>query len=1163
MKIVGFKSFVESTTLHFYSDRTAVVGPNGCGKSNVIDAIRWVMGESSPKFLRGDMMSDVIFNGSLQRKPLSLASVEILLDNSHQILQGPYVLKGDVALRREINRSGESTYYINGQRVRRKDLTDLWLGTGAGARGYAIIGQNMVNHLVEANPEVLRGYLEEAAGVSKYKERRKESEERLLQVEDNLSRIADIISELTGQLQRLEKEAGDANHYHQLKQTLNQYQEQQQLARMRKLYEKNQFLNEKCIEHEKQEHQSQIQCDSLSAEVQQLEETFSLQQEFIQKQQQEIYQRQLSIQQQEQLYQQREQERAHYRQELTQLQQERIELEQQIGLEQQQIDELALNLSSIKQQTENLTLAVSSLRQQEFNDKNQLKAIQQTRHEWRQKHQQHQTESQVLLTKLEQGKHNLAQLRTQIQKWQLLLKNQELGQLELKILQERKILEPKQDEVLVEEKKLADMKLNYQKLQAQYDLVKQQMQETRKDYEEHSRQYMHAEAAYQGLLANIEGDKTTFGDKFTPPMESIASWLKQWVVPHEWQTVIDWLWQHFLPGFIGECQLENGIPNAYVAALIESKSSIQSNIELPSLLGFMLLKDCPAGFLAWQHIYIAENDQQAFQQQHKCQLHESILSLEGLWLGQGWWYTLPLKNQKNQGLSTRLDRFKKAQLKKDHAFEVFTLIETEYLESEKQFLDFKSDYEHRQKQYDLFKSELNMALSQHRALEQQLEMLKRERLRHQQELERSEQQYAEVVEQNQLWSTQLEQIQALITEEIHHEQEIQARINHFQQELHQLERALSVQLQLLDEEKLKQTRLQTQYDFLILSIPKLNLRLTQIKERQQQIEQSTIVQQQMEPGNGIEMFTKMREELKCQQTEIDENVQELKQVSQKRQIRAKDLESLKKQHLACLEKKWRLNSEKEQNILELDELKADFSEDFSPQLWQNLDKTQDADYFKRLIDGVEQQLSLLGDVNLLAIGLFNQEKIRCQQILEQQNDLNLALSELQVAIQTLDSDMQTRLHETLLAINHQLLDIFPQLFGGGEAKFVASCDNLLEATVAVQVQLPGKKQHRIQLLSGGEKALTAVALLFAIFSLNPAPFCLLDEVDAALDDANVLRLADLIRNMSKTVQFILITHNPLTMDVAKELVGVTMQEPGVSRVVSVNMAAALAMVNKE
>ncbi len=1163
MKIVGFKSFVESTTLHFNSDRTAVVGPNGCGKSNVIDAIRWVMGESSPKFLRGDMMSDVIFNGSLQRKPLSLASVEILLDNTHQILQGAYVIKGDVALRREINRSGESTYYINGQRVRRKDLTDLWLGTGAGARGYAIIGQNMVNHLVEANPEVLRGYLEEAAGVSKYKERRKESAERLLQVEDNLSRIADIISELTGQLQRLETEAGDANQYHQLKQTLKQYQEQQQLARMRKLYEKNQFLNEKCIEQEKLEHLSQIQCDSLSAEVQKLEEAFSLQQESIQKQQQDLYQRQLSIQQQEQLYQQREQERAHYRQELIQLKQECLELEQQIGLEQQQIDELALNLSLIKQQTETVTLVVSDFRQHESDYKNQLKATHQARHEWRQKHQQHQTESQVLLAKLEQGKHNLAQLRTQIQKWQLLLKNQDVGQLEQKILQERAILGPKQDEVLVEEKKLAEMKLNYQTLQAQYDQLKQHMQETKKDYEEHSRQCMHAEAAYQGLLANIEGEKGVSSDKFNQPMKSIASWLKQWVVPHEWQGVIDWFWQHFLPGFIGECQFEGGIPNAYIATLLESKLSVQSNIQLPSLLSFMQLEDCPAGFLAWQHIYVAENNQIAFEQQNECQSHESIISLQGLWLGQGWWYALPLKNQKNQGLSTRLDLFKKAQAKKDQAFNVFRTIEIEYLEREKQFLEFKSDYEHRQRQYELFKSELNMALSQHRSLEQQLEMLRREQLRHQQELERSEQQYAEAVEQNQIWSLKLEQIQALITEEIKYEQGIQDKINHYQQELHRIERELSIQLQLLDGEKLKQTRLQTQYDFLILSIPKLNLRLTQIKERQQQIEQSTVLQQQMEPENGIEIFTKMREELKLQQADIDKNVQELKQFSQQRQTLVKDLESLKKQHLACLEKKWRLNSEKEQNILELDELKAEFSEDFSPQLWQNLDKTQDADYFKRLIDGVEQQLSLLGDVNLLAIGLFEQEKTRYQQILEQQNDLNLALSELQVAIQTLDSDMQTRLHETLLAINHQLLDIFPQLFGGGEAKFVASCDNLLEATVAVQVQLPGKKQHRIQLLSGGEKALTAVALLFAIFSLNPAPFCLLDEVDAALDDANVLRLADLIRNMSKTVQFILITHNPLTMDVAQELVGVTMQEPGVSRVVSVNMAAALAMVNKE
>ena len=1062
MKIVGFKSFVETTTLYFNHDRTAVVGPNGCGKSNVIDAIRWVMGESSPKFLRGDMMSDVIFNGSLQRKPLGLASVEILLDNSQQILQGPYVIKGDVALRREINRSGDSTYYINGQRVRRKDLTDLWLGTGAGARGYAIIGQNMVNHLVEANPEVLRGYLEEAAGVSKYKERRKESAERLLQVEDNLARIADIIFELTGQLQRLEKEAGDAIRYHQLKQTLNHYQEQQQLAKLRKLYEKNQLLNDKFIEQEKLEQQSQMQCDSLSSEVQRLEEVFSIQQDSIQKQQQDIYQRQLSIQQQEQLYQQREQERAHYRQELSQLKQESLELEQQIALEQQQIDELAMNLSLIRQQTEQMTGLLSSLRQQESNHKQQLKQCHQIRHEWRQKYQQHQTESQVLLAKLEQGKQNLAQLRTQIQKWQLLLKNQDLGQLEQQLIQEASVLGPKQEDLLIQEKKLAEMLQNYQSLQNNYEKLKNHMHATRKHYEELSREHMHAEAAYQGLLTNIEGEKNSSIVQTEQPMESIAIWLKKWMVPQEWQAIMDWFWQHFLPGFIGEYQPVEGAHSAYVATLIESTPNLHSKIKLPNLLDFMQLNDCPTGFLAWQHIYVAMNNQMAVEKQNECQLHESIISLDGLWVGKDWWYALPLKDQKNQGLSTRLNQYKRAHAKKEQALEEFKVVETTYIEHEKQFFDYKSQYEHYQKHYDVSKSELNLALSQHRSLEQQLEMLRREQLRHQQELERSEQHYAQIVEQNQGWSIQLEQLQLKMTEENKHEQEGMDKIHHLQQELHRVERDISIQLQQLDTEKLTQTRLQTQYDFLILSIPKLNLRLTQIQERQQHIEQSSILHDQIDVENPLELFAKMREELKQQQYEIDEKVQELKQVSQQRQVFVKDLESLKKQHLACLEKKWRLNSEKDQNVLELEELKTQFTEDFSPQLWQNLDRSQDENYFKCLMDGVEQKLGDLGDVNLLAIGLFDQEKTRYQDILEQQNDLNLALSELQIAIQTLDADMQTRLHDTLLAINRQLLEIFPQLFGGGEAKFVASCDNLLEATVAVQVQLPGKKQHRIQ-----------------------------------------------------------------------------------------------------
>ena len=310
-------------------------------------------------------------------------------------------------------------------------------------------------------------------------------------------------------------------------------------------------------------------------------------------------------------------------------------------------------------------------------------------------------------------------------------------------------------------------------------------------------------------------------------------------------------------------------------------------------------------------------------------------------------------------------------------------------------------------------------------------------------------------------------------------------------------------------------------------------------------------------------FESQFQQINAEQQELEQKFQDFKHQSVSRQDKVANLEKLKQQHLHALEKKWRISSEKDQVLLEIQELKRELNKDFSKELWQNLSKAHDVPYFKQKIVNLETQLQSLGDVNLLAIGLYAQEKQRYEEVLSQEQDLKNAIRELEYAIVTLDEDMQTRLQETLIAINAQLKVIFPELFGGGEAKFVASCDNLLEATVAVQVQLPGKKQHRIQLLSGGEKALTAVALLFAIFALNPAPFCLLDEVDAALDDANVLRLATLIKNMSQTVQFILITHNPLSMDVAQELIGVTMQEPGISRVVAVNMAMALAMVNKE
>jgi len=392
--------------------------------------------------------------------------------------------------------------------------------------------------------------------------------------------------------------------------------------------------------------------------------------------------------------------------------------------------------------------------------------------------------------------------------------------------------------------------------------------------------------------------------------------------------------------------------------------------------------------------------------------------------------------------------------------------------------------------------------------------------------------------------------------------ELLATINHQQDSCDQLMHARQTLKHQRDELTQTLFKITTQLDLLQQALPKSEKRLLDANQRLAQVNDAlqSLTQCDLWTPEHLALHQQL---IQQEQDNLLIVTQTLKEAKLQKQAIANTFEGLKKQELQLLEKKWRIDAEKTQVEDEQQALEQGFSITSGEAPWTQLKPHQDALYFKNKIILTEQALQALGDVNLLALGLYDEQRLRHDALLLQLDDLQQAMTELEVAIDTLDHDMHLRLKETLKLINEHLLDIFPQLFGGGEAKFVASCDNLLEATVSVNVQLPGKKQHRIQLLSGGEKALTAVALLFSIFSLNPAPFCLLDEVDAALDDANVLRLASVVKKLSETVQFVLITHNPLTMDAADDLVGVTMQEPGVSRVVSVNMAMALKMVNKE
>ncbi|NBX84010.1 MAG: chromosome segregation protein SMC [Gammaproteobacteria bacterium] len=1157
IKIVGFKSFVEPTTLYFNHPRVAVVGPNGCGKSNVIDAIRWVMGESSPKFLRGDLMSDVIFNGSVQRKPLGVASVEILLDNQNGLLLGAYVTKGDVALRREINRSGESTYYINGQRVRRKDLTDLWLGTGAGARGYAIIGQNMVNHLVEANPEVLRGYLEEAAGVSKYKERRKESAERLNIVMENLARITDIVFELNGQLERLQKEAGDAELYHQYRKQLREYQEQFELANARQLFKKYQKLQEQASQYLQAERHLSQQVEDDETQLQALEQRLIQSQDNIQKAQQHLHQLQMQCQQSEQQYQQRLKDKAYYLQEHEQLLLDKQQLTTQVESEQLELNQLNQTIQTLQESAHQSHEDLLQHRAQEQSLRMALKEAHQERQNSRYQLQQRKTQFQILQAKQEQASTSIAQLKEQMlllqknvrqQNGEQFLEKRQQAEMVLLSLQHQKAEQ-------VENLRIAEKQLIL--IQAEFQQFKNDLIKWQKDMEATTRATLMAQAAYQGMLdAEIPAQQAERLQDWSLK----SAWMQKWSVPEAWQKVVDWLWGHFLPAYLGDQSDWLSVIQQQVSGCFSILETFdeKTGLPLPRLIDFLGADKAPMTWIDFASIYLVENEDALLSYQSQLTRQQMLLTPCGIWAGPKWVCRIPLSEMKSQGLATRLhdvQQTEKVLADKTKDYDVFI---AQYGLIEKQYIDARATSEQKKQLMMNLEHELKLAQQQLLVYEQQHALFKQERERVLRDCERFEQQYVQMNGQLKDWQIDSERLQSQIIDDEQLDLVSSERIAELQSKLALLEDKTARFVEHDNQKQHELTKLQTQHSFHKLNLPKLVERLQGISARLTVLDQSPIMQD-MQDSEILVLNEQLKQQVVQAEIAFNQIVDISKLELQKKAPLVQSLDTLKKQHMVALEKKWKFESELTQMQQEIERLGDMFSE----KIWAHLPAEHGTSYFKALISEYERKLELLGDVNLLAVGLFQQEKTRHSQMLEQEKDLLDAIAELEIAIQTLDNDMQQQLQQTLEQINQQLEVIFPQLFGGGEAKFVASCDNLLEATVTVQVQLPGKKQHRIQLLSGGEKALTAVALLFSIFSLNPAPFCLLDEVDAALDDANVQRLANLIRNMSNTVQFVLITHNPLTMDVAMALVGVTMQEPGVSRVVSVNMETALAMVNKE
>ncbi|MFY7698031.1 MAG: chromosome segregation protein SMC [Legionella sp.] len=1156
LKLSGFKSFVDPTVIPFPSQLVAVVGPNGCGKSNIIDAVRWVMGESSARSLRGESMTDVIFKGSSNRKPVGQASIELTFDNSKGRLTGQYASYQEIAVKRTVTKDGESTYYLNGARCRRRDINDLFLGTGAGARGYSIIGQDMISKLIEARPEELRLYLEEAAGVSKYKERRRETLQRITQTRENLERVADIREELDKQLQRLERQAKAAERYQSLKQ-------QERLLKTEILALKWQAIsNEQAsIAHqltqltgETKQYQTTLEQLSLAefTKREALEEVNRV----LQDTQTTLYQLGMDIARLEEslLQQKRERER---------LLGEQQQLQAELQATDQQLEQEKENLSIHEQSCRLLEQQLRCLKEKLLIQTDDVEEKQQVELAWNNewqlvetRHAEMQRDVQMEQLRLQHLEEQLQQISMQLDKIRCEQKDIFLDDLkeELSVVLEEEIaLTTIRDRQVALLDKIVD---DGRQLQQQLAMNEQQLHP--------AQQKFHSLALEHGIcLAAQQSELQTTNQLLSSTLwEKKQRLVEVLNVPEQWLRACELVLGDGLSAIVLESlddllsdlsQL-HGCSALFVTPLSLSATSIYPRLT-DKLTGIF-----PQGYPLLDNVFAADNLDTAFSWLPTLTAEQSIVTPDGYWIGKGWLRIAgSVDNQQNsvlirqQNLMQLRDALQAAQSHLDsiqgHREQLQQLLsansDAQREENNKLALtndalrDCMSKLYTKQRLLDAFALRSRQLDDDLIEFQEKMDALAEDIFYSRQKLDTANlalEQVLELKEQLRLAKTVWVDALSSATQEIN---TLKTEIHHTELR-HEREKLKAQQVNInIDREQQRREKLQLRFDVVVNELAQLmtpdSSNKLDIEEKMQQYQElESLLDLQREQANQLQM------ELSEQLAFVRQYDQDLKKLDQ-------ELQQLYLQEQA-------------QTIHANTLVDALRSFDTTPELVLTtmLHDISLSDYEQQLSD-TEEKIKRLGAINLIAIDEYQTEQQRKQNLDQQYHDLNAAIAILDSAIAKMDKETESRLQETFAQINSSFQTLFPRLFGGGRAQLSLTCDNLLDAGILVMAQPPGKRNSTIHLLSGGEKALTAVALVFAIFQLNPSPFCMLDEVDAPLDDVNVRRFCDLVKEMSIYVQFLFITHNKVTMELADHLIGVTMREPGVSRVVAVDVEHALSI----
>ncbi|WP_430317251.1 chromosome segregation protein SMC [Pseudomonas nitroreducens] len=1154
IKLAGFKSFVDPTTVNFPSNMAAVVGPNGCGKSNIIDAVRWVMGESSAKNLRGESMTDVIFNGSNTRKPVTQASIELIFDNSDQTLLGEYASYAEISIRRRVTRDGQNTYFLNGTKCRRRDITDIFLGTGLGPRSYSIIEQGMISKLIEAKPEDLRNFIEEAAGISKYKERRRETENRIRRTQENLARLTDLREELERQLERLHRQAQSAEKYQEFKAEERTLKAQLGALRWRD-------LNEQVGQKEKVIGDQEVAFEALVAEqrsadasIERLRDGHHELSETFNQVQGRFYSVGGDIARVEQSIQHGQQRLRQLQDDLREAEKTRQETESHLGHDRTLLATLAEELERLAPEQE-----ISAAAAEEATVG--LEEAEQRMHDWQQRWDAFNQQSA-------EPRREAEVQQSRIQHLEQSLERQAERQRRLSDERTQLAADPEDAAILELGEQVAAIELLLEESQIEEQELAERLERVRQSLQESTSAQHQAQGELQrlnGRIASLEALQQAALD----PGDGTAQWLRQQGLEQRprlaeglrvqpgWELAVETVLGADLHGVLlddlkglpfdalekGELRLLDLAAGAvsHPGSLLDK---VETNVDLSYWLG---------------RVRPVETLDQALVQRASLGDGESLVSRDGYWVGRNF-LRVRRGESADGGVLARGQELERLYVERE-------TLEQRLAEIDEQLVRLRDEQRHAEEGRDQVRrrlqdegrrqGELKAQLSAQQAKVEQL-TLRRRRL--DEELAELAEQHA--IEQEQLGEARLSLQEALdaMAVDTERRESLLAERDGMREKLDRIRQESRQHKDQAHQLAVRVGSLRAQHESTRQALERLDSQAVRLVERCEQLNlnleegAAPLEELRMRLEELLDRRMAVEDELKHARLALEDADRQLRD-AEKRRTQAEQQSQLLRGQLEQQRMEWQALSVRRKSLQEqlhedgydLHGVLGTLPHDAAEKIWENR------------LEELATRIGRLGPINLAAIEEYQQQSERKRYLDDQNDDLVEALDTLENVIRKIDKETRNRFKETFDQINAGLQALFPKVFGGGHAYLELTGEDLLDTGVAIMARPPGKKNSTIHLLSGGEKALTALALVFAIFQLNPAPFCMLDEVDAPLDDANVGRYARLVKEMSEKVQFIYITHNKIAMEMADQLMGVTMHEPGCSRLVAVDVEEAVAL----